>query len=82
MAAARCREGDWSALAPSRAILPYFFFTSTDLAVIVYSMVTLEPTFRSPLTLVSGVRAISHFSLPFWTTILLSVSSSTGPVTW
>ena len=52
-----------------------YFFTSTDLAVIEYSIVTFAPTFRSPVTFVSGVRAISHFSLPFWTTILLSVTS-------
>ena len=42
-----------------------YFFTSTDLAVIEYSIVTFAPTFRSPVILVSGVLAISHFSLPF-----------------
>ncbi len=36
---------------------------SIDVAVIVYMMVTLPPTFRSPVTLVSLVRAICHFSL-------------------
>ena len=56
--------------------------TSTVFADMVYSIVTLAPTLRSPVTLVSGVRATSHFSLPFWTTILVAVTSSTGPVTW
>jgi len=56
--------------------------TSMLVAVMLYSTVTREPFFRSPFTLVSLSRAISHFSLPFSTTILLSVTSSTGPVTW
>ena len=49
--------------------------------------VTFAPFFRSPLTLVSGLRVISNFSplfLPFScvTTMVLSLTSSTGPVTW
>ena len=46
-----------------------------------YSMVTLAPTFRSPVTLVSALRAISHLSCPFCTTIRSSVTERTGPVT-
>jgi hypothetical protein len=49
-------------------------------ALMVYSTVTLEPFLMSPFTAVPGVRAISHFSLPFSTTILVSVTSRTGPV--
>jgi len=37
-------------------------FTSTDVAVIRYSIVTLAPTLRSPVTLVEPSRAISHRS--------------------
>ena len=54
---------------------------STLVAVIVYVMVTLAPTLMSPVTFVSLVRAIYHFSLPFWTVMTESVTSSTGPVT-
>src|SRR6202035_5340775 len=56
--------------------------TSTVAAVMRYSIVTLAPTLRSPVTLVEASRAISQRSLPFWTTIMSAVSSSTGPVTW
>ncbi len=38
-------------------------FASTVVALMVYWMVTLEPTLISPVTLVSAVRVISHFSL-------------------
>src|SRR5919198_2632374 len=55
--------------------------TSTLDALILYLIVTLEPFFRSPVTLVFLSRPISHFSLPFWTVITSSVRSSTGPVT-
>src|SRR6476646_8063863 len=57
-------------------------FASIVAAVIVYSMVTLAPTLSSPVTFVSLVRATSHFSLPFCTTIFVSVTSRIGPVTW
>ena len=40
-------------------------FASMLEAVIVYSIVTFEPTFNSPVTLVAAVRAISHFSFSF-----------------
>jgi hypothetical protein len=73
--------GAFSAGFFSAAFLPSSF-TSTVAAVIVYSMVTLEPTFRSPLTFVSLSRATSHLSLPFLTTMTLSLISRTGPVTW
>src|ERR671922_2560988 len=53
--------------------------TSTLDALILYLIVTLEPFFRSPVTLVFLSRPISHFSLPFWTVITSSVRSSTGP---
>src|SRR5262249_25593047 len=56
-------------------------FASMAVAVMKYWIVTLAPTFRSPVTLVELLRAISHRSLPFWTTIVSLVSSSTGPVT-
>src|ERR671930_366534 len=51
--------------------------TSTLDALILYLIVTLEPFFRSPVTLVFLSRPISHFSLPFWTVITSSVRSST-----
>src|SRR5262249_3962650 len=70
-------------------VLPYFafffelllesVFTSTFLAVIVYSMVTLSPGLRSVL---SSPRAISQLSLPFFTTMELASADTTGPVTW
>ena len=41
-----------------------------------------EPFFRSPVTFVAASFAISHFSLPFWTTTLSAFISRTGPVTW
>src|SRR5262249_799115 len=69
----------FSALALSALPSP---FTSTVVAVILYSMVTLAPVLSSPVILVSLSRAISHFSLPFWTVIVVSLTSRTGPVTW
>src|SRR5579864_5329391 len=56
--------------------------TSTVAAVMRYSIVTFAPTLRSPVTLVAASRPISQRSLPFCTTIMSLVSSSTGPVTW
>jgi hypothetical protein len=49
--------------------------------------VTVAPFSSFPVTLVSAERLISNFSplfFPFsWvTTILVSVTSTTGPVTW
>lgn len=35
-----------------------------EAAIILYSMVTLDPTLRSPATLVAGVRAISRYPMP------------------
>src|SRR5579862_4229626 len=60
---------------------PFSGFTSTVVAVMRYSMVTLEPTLRSPFTLVDASRAISQRSFPFCTAIISSLTSSTGPVT-
>src|SRR5439155_593525 len=56
--------------------------TSMVAAFIRYSIVTFSPTLRSPVTLVMASRPISQRSLPFSTTIMSSLSSSTGPVTW
>src|SRR6266487_2593823 len=61
---------------------PLAAFTWTSVADIVYVMVTFSPTLRSPLTLVLESRLISQRSLPFWTAIIESFTSSTGPVTW
>lgn len=57
-------------------------FTSTSFAVMVYMIVTLSPTLRSPVTFVLESRATSNFSLPFMTVIMLSSTAVTGPVTW
>src|SRR6476660_4924192 len=57
-------------------------FTSMSVADIVYVTVTFSPTFRSPVTFVLASRLISQRSFPFWTAIIESVTSSTGPVTW
>src|SRR5262249_6943453 len=54
-------------------------FASTFLAVILYVIVTLSPGFTSVL---SSPRAISQFSLPFFTVIESAVEDTTGPVTW
>src|SRR3989344_5872122 len=65
----------------SHSALHYFLrlpsFTAILVAVILYSTVTLAPFLRSPSTLVLVSRAISNFSLPFFTTILVSVTSCT-----
>lgn len=61
---------------------PLSAFTSTSVALIVYVMVTFDPTFTSPLTFVLESRAISHRSFPFCTAIIVSFTSRTGPVTW
>jgi hypothetical protein len=42
-----------------------FDLTSIELAVMLYSTVTLEPTLKSPLTLVDASRASSQRSFPF-----------------
>ena len=60
-------------LSSGRTYGSYFFFpdaafsslTVTVVAVIRYSMVTLAPTFISPVTFVFESRPSSHFSLPF-----------------
>ncbi len=44
---------------PARRHLP--LFTSIFEAVMVYSMVTFAPTFKSPFTFVPSCRSISHF---------------------
>src|SRR5262245_49436899 len=64
------------------SVVAFSSFTATVVAVMRYSMVTLAPTFSSPVTFVFASRPISHFSLPFCTTIESSVTASTGPVTW
>src|SRR5690242_13360686 len=56
--------------------------TLTAAAVILYWIVTLAPTLRSPVIFVLASRATSHRSFPFWTTIMSLLTSSTGPVTW
>jgi hypothetical protein len=57
-------------------------FTSTVAADIRYSIVTLAPTFRSPVTLVSAERAISHFSLSFCTTMTSSRTAGQQTPRW
>jgi hypothetical protein len=68
---AAAREGPQ--LSSGRTYGSYFFFpdaafsslTVTVAAVIRYSMVTLAPTFSSPVTFVLESRSSSHFSRPF-----------------
>src|SRR6266404_2746567 len=67
--------GDAAGLAAS-FFAPLAAFTSTSVADIVYVMVTFSPTLRSPLTLVLESRLISQRSLPFWTAIIESFTSS------
>src|SRR5262249_31221281 len=59
------------------AFAPFASFASMLVALIRYWIVTLLPTFGSPVTLVSLSRASSQRSLPFCTAIMSSFTSST-----
>ena len=71
-----------SLLGALRALLaPAAGLTSTVVAVIRYSIVTLSPTSTSAGIFVDPSRATSQRSFPFWTAIMSPVTSRTGPVT-
>jgi hypothetical protein len=79
--AARRRASNLNVLF-ARILAPAAGLTSTFVAVIRYSIVTLSPTFTSAGIFVDPSRATSQRSLPFCTAIMSPVTSSTGPVTW